>query len=316
MKQQQPDLQQSGQLGQQQLGLMQDSLLNQQQTQQQNNLGFNQQSSQFNEQNQMFNDINAMNQPLNQQQQQNKMMDPMLNAIDQQQQQLRIDPVTGQPIFNQPPSQQQSLMDNLNQQQNQMMNKQFDQQQQFDPITGLPITNQFDLNKQNQLNQQAIGFDQMNNLGQPIDSMLNKQFNEINNNLLIEDKMKQGPQFPNQQQLNQQLNQPLNQQLNQQLNQPLNQSSNQQLNQSLNQQQLSGQQPPLMDPLLLAMQTSNYSLENGKFFSHLLLNFFCFSCSFITPFLFNRKKLNFFLCFLKNSSFLFSFQNCISIFEP
>ena len=122
--------------------------------------------------------------------QQNKIMDPMLGPMDQP---LR-DPVTGQPIFGQQQQQKPAgMLDPM------MGPQQMKPPDQFDPITGMPLNQPMDLNKPNQ---QMIGppFDQMNamtNLGQP-DPMLGpvKQFNEINNNLLIGDKMKQGAQFP------------------------------------------------------------------------------------------------------------------------
>lgn len=212
LSQQQPgipgQLQQPGMPPQQQpqLGSMQDPMLAQQQQTQQTNLGFGQQPP-FNEPSlQQFNDMNAMNQ-----QQQNKLIDPMLGPMDQPLrdpvtgQQLH-DPMTGQPLFGQQPKQPGGLMDPMGQQpQQQMMNK--PPEQQFDPMTGMPLSQQqMEMNK---ANQQMIGppFDQMNqinaNLGQPgLDPMLGlkQPFGEINNNLLIGDKMKQqqqpSAQFP------------------------------------------------------------------------------------------------------------------------
>ena len=175
----------------QQLGPMQDPM---QQTQQAN-LGFGQQ---FNEPGAMFNDPMI--------QQPNKLMEPMMQgAMDQPLrdpvtgQPLR-DPVTGQPLFGQKPPDpmgQQGPMGPMGQQ----LNK---PDQAFDPITGMPLNQPVDPNKPNQ---QMIGppFDQMNQMNQMnalapmMDPMLGpaKQFNEINNNLLIGDKLKQqqGAQF-------------------------------------------------------------------------------------------------------------------------
>lgn len=190
MQQQQPGMQQQQPgMQQPQLGPMQDPMLAQQQTQQ-TNLGFGQQPAPFNEPGMQFNDMNAMNQ--------NKLMDPMLGPMDQQPlrdpvtgQQLR-DPMTGQPIFGQQPK---PGMDPMGQQQ--QMNKA--PEQQFDPITGMPLSQQqIEMNK---ANQPMLGpsFDQMNQMMGPQDPMqfgAKPPFGEINNNLLIGDKMKQpGAQF-------------------------------------------------------------------------------------------------------------------------
>lgn len=190
MPPQQPGMQQPGMQQQQpQLGPMQDPMLAQQQQTQQTNLGFGQQPAPFNEPGMQFNDMNAMNQ--------NKLMDPMLGPMDQQPlrdpvtgQQLR-DPMTGQPLFGQQPK---PGMDPMGQQQ---MNKA--PEQQFDPITGMPLSQQqIEMNK---ANQPMIGpsFDQMNQMMGPQDPMqlgAKPPFGEINNNLLIGDKMKQpGAQF-------------------------------------------------------------------------------------------------------------------------